>query len=53
MDKEKRIWRREKKSGEIRQRGLKLAVIGAPPCNMGNDSNGVGGLESLWNFNGE
>ena len=35
------------------RRRPKLAVAGAPPCNMSNDSNGGEGLESLWNLNGE
>ena len=36
-----------RKSGDVKERGV------GPPCNMSNDSNGVGGLQPLWNFNGE
>lgn len=39
--------------GEEEERGLRLAAAGAPPCNMSNDSNGVGVLQPLWNLNGE
>lgn len=41
------------KSGGIKERGLRLAVVDSPPCNMSNDSNGVGGLQSPWNFTGK
>lgn len=44
---EREVEKRER--GETTERGLSCE----PPCNMSNDSVGVGGLQPFWNFNGE
>lgn len=41
------------KGEESGERRKDAAAAGAPPCNMSNDSNGVGVLQPLWNLNGE